>query len=141
MVPCTDQPLQIAILSGGTGRTASQVVNAALAQFERPHVRLMRFNQIATVADVRRIIRELPAGPLIIFHSLVSPAVSEAAVAEAKRRMVPAVDISGGPSRRSVITWGSSRCGNLGCRINCRRNSSIASTPSASRSIMTMGPV
>jgi regulator of PEP synthase PpsR (kinase-PPPase family) len=95
MVPCTDQPLQIAILSGGTGRTASQVVNAALAQFERPHVRLLRFNQIATVPDVRRIIRELPAGPLVIFHSLVSPAVSEAAVAEAKRRMIPAVDILG----------------------------------------------
>ena len=95
MVPSTDQPLQIAILSGGTGRTASQVVNAALAQFERPHVRLLRFNQIATVTEVRRIIRELPAGPLVIFHSLVSPAVSEAAVAEANRRLIPAVDILG----------------------------------------------
>ena len=95
MVPSKDQPLHVVILSGGTGRTASHVVNAALAQFERPCMRLMRFNHIATVTEVRRIIRDLPAGPLVIFHSLVSPVVCEAAVAEANRRMLPAVDILG----------------------------------------------
>lgn len=95
MTPSKEQPLHIAILSGGTGRTASHVVNAALAQFDHPNVRIVRHNHIATVAEVRRIIRDMPAGPLVIFHSLVSPAVCEAAMAEASRRMIPAVDILG----------------------------------------------
>ena len=95
MPPSNEKSLNVVILSGGTGRTASQVVNAALAQFERPNVRIVRHNQICAVTEARRIVRELAEGPTVIFHSLVSPAVCEAVLTEAKRRMIPTVDILG----------------------------------------------
>ena len=91
----TDKPLSVVIISGATGRTATQVVNAALAQFERPHVRVVKRHNVRTVTAARKIVRELESDHTVICHSLVSPAVRDAVVAEASRRMIPAVDILG----------------------------------------------
>ena len=89
------KPLLIVILSGSTGRTAEQVVRAALAQFGSPTVRVLKQPNVRTVAEARQIVRELDQEHTIICHSLVSPAVRDAVVDEAQRRMIPIVDILG----------------------------------------------
>ena len=91
-----DKPLLVVIISGATGRTAGQVVNAALAQFDRPNVRLIKHNNVRSVSAARKIVREVESAHTVICHSLVSPAVRDAVVDEAKRRMIPTVDILGG---------------------------------------------
>ncbi|MHB8971897.1 MAG: pyruvate, water dikinase regulatory protein [Pirellulaceae bacterium] len=90
-----DKPLCVVILSGATGRTATQVVNAALAQFERPNVRMVKHRHVRTVTAARKIVRDLASDHTVICHSLVSPAVRDAVVVEAGRRMIPTVDILG----------------------------------------------
>lgn len=90
-----DNPLLIIIISGATGRTAGQVVNAALAQFDRPNVRMIRKNNVRSATAARRIVRELASEHAVICHSLVSPAVRDAVVDEASRRLIPTVDILG----------------------------------------------
>ncbi|MHB8861288.1 MAG: pyruvate, water dikinase regulatory protein [Pirellulaceae bacterium] len=96
MAKPNDKPLCVVIISGATGRTATQVVNAALAQFERPSVRLVKHHNVRTVAAARKIVRNLEHEHTVLCHSLVSPSVRDAVVAEAGLRMIPAVDILGG---------------------------------------------
>ncbi len=92
----TNKPLLVVLISGATGRTAKQVINAALAQFDRPDVRLIERNTVQTAAAARQIVQELDSQYAVICHSLVSPAVRDALVEEAKRRLIPVVDILGG---------------------------------------------
>jgi [pyruvate, water dikinase]-phosphate phosphotransferase / [pyruvate, water dikinase] kinase len=89
------KPLLIVIVSGSTGRTAEQVVRAALAQFGSPTVRILKQSNVRTVAEARQIVRGLDREDAIICHSLVSPAVRDAVIDEAQRRMIPIVDILG----------------------------------------------
>lgn len=91
-----DRALLVVLISGATGRTATQVVSAALAQFDRPSVRTIRRNNVRTAAAARKIVRELDSDYAVVCHSLVSPAVRDAVVNEAKRRMIPVVDVLGG---------------------------------------------
>jgi regulator of PEP synthase PpsR (kinase-PPPase family) len=93
--PTPPKPLTLVILSGGTGRTAEQVLNAALAQFEQPSVRVVMRTQIRTPAAARRVIAEAERDQAIVFQTLVTPKVREAAMEEHERRGVPMVDILG----------------------------------------------
>ena len=92
-----DQPLTILIISGATGRTAAQVVNSALAQFDEPNVRIVKKTNVRSARSAAKIVRD-HAGEdedVVICHSLVTPGVRDAVLDEAKRRMIPAVDILG----------------------------------------------
>ncbi len=91
-----DKPLSVVILSGATGRTAAQVVNAALAQFDRPNVQVVKHNNVRSVSAARRIVQQAAQQRAVICHSLVSPAVRDAVAEEAKQRMIPTVDVLGG---------------------------------------------
>jgi regulator of PEP synthase PpsR (kinase-PPPase family) len=71
------------------------VVNAALAQFDQPNVRLIRKNGVRSVTAARKIVRELAGIRAVVCHSLVSPAVRDAVREEARRRMISTVDILG----------------------------------------------
>ncbi len=95
MVKTRDDPLWVVIISGATGRTATQVVNAALAQFDQPNVRLIRKGGVRSVKAARNIVRELAGSRAVICHSLVSPAVRDALRDEARRRMISVVDVLG----------------------------------------------
>ncbi len=82
-------------MSGATGRTAAQVVNAALAQFDQPNVRLIHKHGVRSAAAARKVLRECVVGRSVVCHSLVSPVVYDAVREEARRRMIPTVDILG----------------------------------------------
>lgn len=95
MAQTPDEPLRVVIISGATGRTATQVVNAALAQFDQPEVRVVCHGGVRTVTAARNIVRELAGSRAIVCHSLVSPAVQDAVRDEAGRRMISVVDVLG----------------------------------------------
>jgi regulator of PEP synthase PpsR (kinase-PPPase family) len=89
------KPLSIFVLSGGTGRTGDQIVEAVLAQFSGPAVQLEQRTKVRTIEGARRVIQEAQERQGIVFHTLVAPDVRQAAADEAARRMVPLVDILG----------------------------------------------
>ena len=89
------EPLLIVILSGATGRTVLEVVNSALAQFDHPNVRIVKQTGVRTSAAAARIVSEITSRHAVIFHSLVSPKVRERVIQEARKRMIPTVDILG----------------------------------------------
>jgi regulator of PEP synthase PpsR (kinase-PPPase family) len=91
-----DDPLLVVIISGATGRTAGHVVSSALAQFDRPNVRIVKKCNVRTSNAVRKIVGELKGDRAIICHSLVSPQVRDTVLEEAQSRMIPTVDVLGG---------------------------------------------
>ena len=95
MAQSKNQPLKIVILSGSTGRTAEQVVKAALAQFDDQDIRLVKKTKVRSVSSALKAVRDAAKQHAIVCHSMVSPEVRDAIVEEMKRRMVPNVDILG----------------------------------------------
>ncbi len=95
MAEPSELPLLIVIISGATGRTARAVVNSALAQYDQPNVQIVEETNIRSGAAAARIVGEITNQHAVIFHSLVSPKVRDAVLEEAKRRMIPTVDILG----------------------------------------------
>jgi regulator of PEP synthase PpsR (kinase-PPPase family) len=89
------RPLHIVVVSGGTGHTGEQVVRAALAQFDRPEVRVVVEGQVRTPAAVKELVRRAKREHAMICQTLVVPELREAAVREAEALMVPIVDALG----------------------------------------------
>lgn len=87
--------LLIVIISGATGRTASEVVNAALAQFDRADVQLVKKTNVRSRNAAVRIVRSIASQHAVVLHSLVSPQVRDAVVEEARKREIPTVDVLG----------------------------------------------
>jgi regulator of PEP synthase PpsR (kinase-PPPase family) len=89
------QPLTVVIISGATGRTAEQVVKSALAQFDEPDVRVEVRTNVRSQQAAGKIVREFSGGNAVICHSLVRPKVRDVVLEEARRHMIPNVDILG----------------------------------------------
>jgi hypothetical protein len=87
--------LKIVILSGGTGRTAEQVVRSALAQFEEPRVRIVVRGKIRSATAAREAVRKARQEGAIVCHTFVVPKVREAVIHESETQMLPTVDIMG----------------------------------------------
>ena len=96
MAKSKGEPLTIVILSGATGRTAEQVLNTALAQFDEPNIHVVKKKGVRTSRDARKIVRQAADRGAVVCHSLVSTKIRDAVVDEAKHRLVPTVDILGG---------------------------------------------
>jgi regulator of PEP synthase PpsR (kinase-PPPase family) len=95
MAKSKDEPLTVLIISGSTGHTVQQVVNAALAQFDSPNVRIVKKTRIRSSRAAAEVVRQADGERTVICHSLVTPKVRDAALEEAKRRMIPTVDVLG----------------------------------------------
>lgn len=89
------QPKVIVSISGGTGRTADQVLHAALAQFENPQICIVQKSNVRSPRVARSIVASASRSNAIIVHTLVAPRVRDALVQEAERRMIPSVDLLG----------------------------------------------
>ncbi|MDA1180394.1 MAG: kinase/pyrophosphorylase, partial [Planctomycetota bacterium] len=88
-------PLNIVVVSGGTGRTGALVVNSALAQFRKPSVCVTNEPQIRKAAELRRVIRDAKRNNAVVCHTLVEPKLRSIAAQEAKASLVALVDILG----------------------------------------------
>ena len=61
----SDEPLLIVIISGATGRTASEVLNASLAQFDQADVQILKKTHVrSSAAAVRASRTNLAVSPL-----------------------------------------------------------------------------
>jgi [pyruvate, water dikinase]-phosphate phosphotransferase / [pyruvate, water dikinase] kinase len=89
------QELVIVIISGATGRTATQLVKSALAQFDDPDVRLVQKTNVRSAKAATKIVRKWADQRVVICHSLVTPKVRDAVIEEARLQDIPTVDILG----------------------------------------------
>lgn len=89
------QDLTILIISGATGRTATRVVESALAQFDDPNARIVKKTNVRSAKAATRIVQNLANKRAVICHSLVTPKVRDAVLEEARRQDIPTVDILG----------------------------------------------
>ncbi|MCH5373390.1 MAG: kinase/pyrophosphorylase [Planctomycetes bacterium] len=86
---------RIVLLSGSTGRTVKEVVDAALAQFKDPDVEIILKSHVRSVKAAIQAVEEAAETKAILFHSIVAPKVREAVVRQAHARRVPSVDVLG----------------------------------------------
>tara|TARA_R110002049_G_scaffold4601_4_gene31871 strand:- start:105878 stop:106711 length:834 start_codon:yes stop_codon:yes gene_type:complete len=85
----------IVLLSGGTGRTAEQVMTSALAQFHGVDIELKRHTKIRSKAKAVGIVRDAAAEGSLICHSLVEPKIRQAVQTEVRKLGVPCIDALG----------------------------------------------
>ena len=98
------QPPTILLVSDGTGSTCSHVVNAALMQFEKPDVRVIRRANVRTAQEARAAVAQAMNDHAIIFYTLISEDVREALHHAAEKHLVPTVDLLGLCSRHSRVS-------------------------------------
>jgi regulator of PEP synthase PpsR (kinase-PPPase family) len=91
----TERHPQVVILSGGTGRTAKQLLQAALAQFPNNEVDVIHHTGVRSVKKAIEIVNRASAQGAMICHSLVAPKVRQAVDAETRRLGVPCIDALG----------------------------------------------
>ncbi len=86
---------RIVVLSGGTGRTAEQLLRAALAQFPDNEVDIVYKSGVKSVKKAVKIIEKVAAEGAMLCHSLVVPSVRHAVDTEVRRLGVPCIDALG----------------------------------------------
>ena len=91
----TERHPQVVILSGGTGRTAKQLLQAALAQFPNNEVDVIHHTGVRSAKKAIEIVNRASAQGAMICHSLVAPKVRQAVDAETRRLGVPCIDALG----------------------------------------------
>lgn len=90
-----EQPLQIVIVSGGSGRTGQQLVQSALAQFDSANVEIVLRSRVQTPDAAVRVIESVRDQRAVLCHTLVQPEVRETVVRECQLRNIHAVDLMG----------------------------------------------
>ncbi len=71
------------------------MVNSALAQFGDANVQVLKKTGVRTSRAAAQVVCDLPSDHAVILHSLVSPKVRATVLEEARRKMIPTVDILG----------------------------------------------
>jgi [pyruvate, water dikinase]-phosphate phosphotransferase / [pyruvate, water dikinase] kinase len=87
--------LTIFAVSDGTGRTAAQLVRAALAQFEGAEVEVIERGGVRAVERLREVVAEARRREAVLCHTLVSHSLREAMLVEARAQGVDAHDMMG----------------------------------------------
>jgi hypothetical protein len=86
----------IYIVSDGTGRTAEQALNAALAQFGNVKVNLIRRPKVRTEQRVINVIKEAKENEGFVVHTLVTDKLREAMLRGGRKNNVDTIDLMGG---------------------------------------------
>lgn len=89
------KPHTIFIVSDGRGETCSQLVRAALVQFEDQQYEMIVEGEVRTTERVERIVRSAVEENALIFYTLVSDDTRNTIKACAHQRLVPVVDVLG----------------------------------------------
>ncbi len=86
---------QIFVISDGTGRTAQQMVNAALTQFEQHEINVNLRPNIRTEEQLLAVLQEAVQAKGVVFHTIVSHELRKLIVRESKLQNIQAVDMMG----------------------------------------------
>lgn len=86
---------KIFIVSDGTGRTATQALNAALTQFPDQVVETVIHNEVRTKQQVEHAVTEASAVGAFIVHTLVSNELRELMITTGRSQNVETIDLMG----------------------------------------------
>lgn len=85
----------IFIVSDGTGRTATQALNAALTQFPDQKVETVVENEVRTKHQVEATVKKASVAGAFIVHTLVSNDLREYMITISRKRNVENIDLMG----------------------------------------------
>jgi hypothetical protein len=91
----TENGLNIYVISDGTGETADQMIKAALLQYVREGLKIVRFKNIRTEIQVRSIFEEAHAVKAMVVYTVVSDNLRKFIDSTGQQTGVPAVDLLG----------------------------------------------
>jgi regulator of PEP synthase PpsR (kinase-PPPase family) len=94
-VPYRKAPLAIHVVSGGSGASARQVAESALAQFPGLRVPIVVRNDVAALPVVAEAVRPAAADGALLLHTLVDDGIRAALARLAREMRVEAVDLMG----------------------------------------------
>ncbi|OGU54848.1 MAG: hypothetical protein A2V66_04570 [Ignavibacteria bacterium RBG_13_36_8] len=83
------------VVSDGTGRTAEQAINAALAQFPGAEVEIMVRSKVRTKKRAREVITEAGEAKGFIVHTIVTDEIREFLVNFSRENNVETIDLMG----------------------------------------------
>ncbi len=106
MQPFTEQIIYAC--SDSVGETAEAVVNAAVRQFDRTHIRIKRIGNIKHEDEIRAIMEEVASKKGFIAYTLVQPELREMMKQESIRLGVRTVDIMGPMIQAFIDTFNDS---------------------------------
>lgn len=86
---------KIFAVSDATGKTANRVLSAALAQFDRDDVAIVRYGDVRSVARIREIFEEVDREGGFVVHTLVSEELRLHMLDEGRKSNVPTIDLMG----------------------------------------------
>ncbi|MCX6102548.1 MAG: kinase/pyrophosphorylase [Proteobacteria bacterium] len=91
----TENVLTIFLISDGTGETADQMIKAALVQYMRTGLKIIRYKNIRTEIQVRTIFEEAHAIKAIIVYTVVSETLRKFIDVTSQQTGVSIVDLLG----------------------------------------------
>ena len=95
---------KIFAVSDATGKTASRVLSAALAQFDREDVEIIRYGRVRSVERIREIFDEAACAGGFVVHTLVSEELRLHMLDEGRKFNVTTIDLMG-PLLIRLATW------------------------------------
>jgi len=94
--PSTETNLTIFAISDGTGETADQMIKAALVQYVRDGLKIIRYKNVRTEAQVASIFEEAHTLKAILVYTVVSDNIRRFIEKLSAQSGVPSVDLLGG---------------------------------------------
>lgn len=85
----------IYLVSGGSGKTASQILRACLAQFPESNAQLRHRNPVDSEELALKVVEEAAAEKAVICHTLVNPVARQALHQTALEKGVTCIDLLG----------------------------------------------
>jgi [pyruvate, water dikinase]-phosphate phosphotransferase / [pyruvate, water dikinase] kinase len=86
---------KVFVVSDGTGRTAEQALNAALAQFPTAAVKILVRPKVRTAAQVEKVVLEAARAKGFIVHTIVQDAERELVLRLGREHNVETIDLMG----------------------------------------------
>jgi len=87
--------LHIYVISDGTGETADQMIKAALLQYVREGLKIVRYKNIRTEIQVRTIFEEAHSAKAMVVYTVVSDNLRKFIDSTSQQTGVPVVDLLG----------------------------------------------
>jgi len=86
---------KIFIVSDGTGRTATQALNAALTQFPGQEVEILVRNEVRTKQQVEEALKDAADQSAFVVHTIVSNDLREFMITSGRKHNVETIDLMG----------------------------------------------
>ena len=91
----TSDDFSIFVVSDGTGKTAYLAVQAALAQFDLPRVKILRFDHVKNKEEIFSILDITRPQKDLVIYTLVNDDFVQALVSESLHRRILVLDLLG----------------------------------------------